>query len=86
MSSWYKLGGKQPRGYWRCTQKEKSDLLEAIQIADDAGIPQGIAGYIYSFTPPFKKTSREKELEAEILELREQIEQKERALLGANAP
>lgn len=85
MISWYKLGGKQPRGYWRCTQKEKSDLLEAIQIADDAGIPQGIAGYIYSFTPPFKKTSREKELEAEILELREQIEEKEKALLDANA-
>jgi hypothetical protein len=86
VSSWHKLGGKEPRGYWRCTQKEKRELLEAIQIADDAGISQEMAGYIYSFTPPLKKSSREKELEAEILELREQLEEKERALLDANAP
>jgi len=84
--SWHKLGGNEPRGYWRCTQKEKRDLLDAIQIADDAGIPQDIAGYIYSFTPPLKKSTREKELDAEILELREQLEEKERALLDANAP
>lgn len=81
--SWHKLGGKEPRGYWRCTQKEKRDLLEAIQIADDAGISQEMAVYIYSFTPPLKKSSREKELEAEILELREQLEAKEQAELDA---
>ena len=74
-----------PRGYWRCTEKEKSDLLEAVQIASNAGIPEGIAGYVYSFTPQFKKSSREKELEAEILELRQQLEKKKRALLEPQA-
>jgi hypothetical protein len=79
MTSWYKLGVKRPCGYWRCTEKEKSDLLEAIEIASNAGIPEGIAGYVYSFTPQFKKSSREKELEEEIASLRALLEAKPEA-------
>jgi len=74
-----------PRGYWRCTEKEKSDLLEAIEIASNAGIPEGIAGYVYSFTPQFKKSSSEKELEEEIASLRAQLQMKSEAKPEAEA-
>lgn len=75
-----------PRGYWRCTEKEKSDLLEAIEIASNAGIPEGIAGYVYSFTPQFKKSSREKELEEEIASLRAKLQTKSEAEAEAKLP
>jgi len=75
-----------PRGYWRCTEKEKSDLLEAVQIASNAGIPEGIAGYVYSFTPQFKKSSREKELEEEIASLRAQLQAEAKPEAEAKAP
>jgi hypothetical protein len=60
---------ERPKGYWRCTYREKRELGEAIDMAAAAGIPTGNAMYIASFLPYFSESSGL----CEIDELKEEV-------------
>lgn len=72
---------ERPKGYWRCTYREKRELGEAIDMAAAAGIPTGNAMYMYSFTPYFTEGSGL----CEIDELKEEVAMLKAQLAAAGA-
>lgn len=72
---------QRPKGYWRCTYREKRELGEAIDMAAAAGIPTGNAMYIASFLPYFSDRSGL----CEIDELKEEVAMLKAQLAAAEA-
>ena len=72
---------ERPKGYWRCTYREKRELGEAIDMAAAAGIPTGNAMYMASFLPYFSEGSGL----CEIDELKEEVAMLKAQLAAAEA-